>query len=220
MLEKGIPVSDDPVFRPDVARWLRERAEVPGDPILQEMHDLARERHFPIIGPEVGRFCRQTAMMIGAKRIFEMGSGFGYSTLWFARGAGPGGKVWHTDGDPANSELARSFLSRAGVADRVDFQVGDARDILERTPGTFDVIFCDIDKDQYPSAFGLIRDRVRPGGAVIIDNLIWSGLVAAGDNARSTQGVAEYIRLMWEDDRFLSSLLPIRDGVGFSLRVR
>ncbi len=210
----------DPVIRPDVATWLHDLALVPEDPVLEEMHALAERKSFPIIGPEVGRLCTQVARMLGARRIFEMGSGYGYSTLWFARGLEPGGKVWHTDGDPKNTEKARDFLSRAGVADRVEFATGDARDILARTEGEFDIVFCDIDKQQYPSAYRLFRDRVRLGGAVLIDNLVWSGRVAAGEDSEATKGVAEYIRLMWGDDRFLSSLLPVRDGVGLSLRIR
>jgi predicted O-methyltransferase YrrM len=210
---------DAPVIRPDVAAWLRELAEVPDDPILGEMHVLAKERSFPIVGPEVGRLLAQVVAMLGARRVFEMGSGFGYSTLWFARAVGPEGEVFHTEGDPANTARARDFLGRAGVADRVRFLNGDARELLRRTEGEFDIVFCDIDKDQYPSAYGIFRDRVRRGGAVIIDNLVWSGRVAAGVKDKSTDGVHEYIRLMWGDRSFFSSLMPVRDGVGVSLRV-
>jgi predicted O-methyltransferase YrrM len=206
-------------MRPDVKHWLRDLAEVPDDPILSEMHALAAEKSFPIVGPEVGRFLGQVARMLQARTVFELGSGFGYSTFWFARAVGAEGRVVHTDGDPKNTALAKDFLDRAGLSDRVVFRNGDARDILRETPGDFDIVFCDIDKHQYPSAYELFRDRVRVGGAVIVDNLIWSGRVAAGETDENTQGVQEYVRRMWEDPRFLSSLLPIRDGVGFSIRI-
>jgi caffeoyl-CoA O-methyltransferase len=209
-----------PVLRPDVARWLRSLAEIPRDPVLDEMHGLARERNFPIVGPEVGRLLWQVAFLCKAHRIFEMGSGFGYSTLWWARSLPEGGKVFHTDTDARNTEKAREFLRKAGVEERVEFRVGDAREILRDTPGEFDVIFCDIDKEQYPEAYRIFRDRVRQGGAVVVDNLVWSGRPAAGDRGKSTEGVREYIRLMWNDPHFLSSLLPVRDGVGLSIRIR
>jgi predicted O-methyltransferase YrrM len=207
-------------LRDDVASWLRAVADVPNDPVLEAMHAEAAERRFPIVGPEVGRLLFQLARVSGARRIFELGSGFGYSTLWFARAIGPEGRVHHTDGDPANTGKAREYLGRAGVAERVVFGTGDARDLLEQTEGTFDIVFMDIDKHQYPDAYRRFRDRVKPGGLVIVDNLIWSGKVAAGAEDPDTRGVREYIGLMWKDERFLSSLLPVRDGVGVSLRVR
>ena len=185
-----------------------------------EMHTLARERSFPIVGPEVGRLLFQVARMLGARRIFEMGSGFGYSTLWFARAVPESGRVYHTDGDPENTARARDFLSRAGLSDRVEFLSGDARDLLQAAPGEFDIVFCDIDKHQYPSAYEIFRNRVRAGGAVLIDNLIWSGKVAQGDDDPDTEGIREYLRRMWSDADFVSSLLPIRDGVGLSLKIR
>ncbi len=205
-------------MRDDVRSWLRGLAEVPEDPVLEAMHAEAAERGFPIVGPEVGRLLFQSAVLTGARRVFEMGSGFGYSTLWFARGMGPEGRVYHTDGDPANTARARDYLDRAGLLDRVVFTTGDAREILRRTPGEFDVIFMDIDKHQYPDGYRALRDRVRPGGLVIVDNLVWSGRVAEGLTDPDTEGAREYLRLMWNDPDFVSSLMPVRDGVGLSLR--
>jgi caffeoyl-CoA O-methyltransferase len=209
-----------PVIRKDVKDWLRELADVPDDPILEEMHALARAEKFPIVGPEVGRLLAQVVRMTGARRVFEMGSGFGYSTLWFARAVGQTGQVFHTDGDPKNTERARDFLGRAGVRDRVAFGTGDARELFREIPGEFDIVFCDIDKHQYPYAYELFKDRVRVGGAVLIDNLVWGGDVAAGGQDDDTNGVREYIRRMWSNPNYLSSLMPVRDGVGVSIRIR
>lgn len=206
-------------LRDDVATWLRELANVPEDPILDEMHALAAERRFPIVGPEVGRLLAQQAYLLGARRIFEMGSGFGYSTLWFARAVGPEGRVWHTDGDPENTKMAKDFLTRAGVAERVTFATGNALELLAAEAGSFDIVFCDVDKHQYPDAYEVFRQRVRLGGAVLIDNLVWSGRVAAGQKDEDSAGVREYIARMWSDQCYLSSLLPVRDGVGLSVRV-
>ena len=207
-------------MREDVQKWLRGLAEVPGDPVLDAMHREAAERNFPIVGPEVGRLLYQLARMSKAERIFEMGSGFGYSTLWFGRALPSTGRVHHTDGDSKNTAKAREYLERAGLNDRVVFTTGDARDILKDTPGEFDIVFMDIDKNQYPSGYHAFKDRVKMGGLVIVDNLIWSGKVTAGETDPATQGAREYIELMWQDPRFISSLMPVRDGVGVSLRVR
>jgi caffeoyl-CoA O-methyltransferase len=207
-------------MRDDVKAWLLDLAGVEGDPVLADMHREAKAQRFPIVGPEVGRLLFQLASASGARRVFEMGSGFGYSTLWFARGVGREGHVHHTDGDPRNTEKAKEYLNRAGVGERVTFSTGDARSILRETPGEFDIVFMDIDKDQYPDAYRIFRDRVKVGGLVIVDNLVWSGKVAEGVDDPMTNGVREYLDLMWNDPRFVSSLMPVRDGVGVSLRVQ
>lgn len=207
-------------MRDDVKDWLLDLAGVEGDPVLADMHREAKEHRFPIVGPEVGRLLFQLASVSGARSVFEMGSGFGYSTLWFARGVGPKGHVHHTDGDPKNTEKAKDYLNRAGVGERVTFSTGDARGILRETPGEFDIVFMDIDKEQYPDAYRIFRDRVKVGGLVIVDNLVWSGKVAEGVDDPATNGVREYLDLMWNDARFVSSLMPVRDGVGVSLRVQ
>jgi len=207
-------------IRDDVRDWLRGLADVKNDPVLAAMHAEAAERGFPIVGPEVGRLLFQLATVSRAKRVFELGSGFGYSTLWFARAVGEGGRVYHTDGDETNTAKARQYLGEAGMTDRVEFNTGDARDVLKATPDEFDIVFMDIDKEQYPDGYRLLRDRVRIGGLVIVDNLVWSGRVAEGGDDEATRGIREYLDLMWNDANFLSSLMPVRDGVGVSLRIQ
>ena len=202
-----------------IQAWLQDLARLDGDPVIEEMEEQARREDFPMVGPQVGRLLFQLARLTGARHIFEMGSGFGYSTLWLTRGAGPGARIHHTDGSGERSRQAREYLRRAGVADQIDFHVGDAREVLQRTPGEMDLIFMDIDKHQYPSAYELLRERVRPGGLVVVDNLVWDGRVAAGDGDPDTEGVREYLRRMWQDPEYLSSLMPVRDGVGISLRL-
>jgi caffeoyl-CoA O-methyltransferase len=208
------------LIEPRTAEYL-ERLAGHDHQLLREMEDLAAERKFPIVGPECGRVLFQVARMTGARRVFEMGSGYGYSTLWFARALPPDGRVFHVDGDIENTGKAREYMRRAGLADRVVFKTGDARDVLRRTPGEFDVIFCDIDKEQYPEALDLMRDRVRVGGVILIHNTLWSGRVAdpAVGDERTTAGVREYLRRMWADAAFVSSLLPMDDGLGMSVRI-
>ena len=206
-------------IREDVSGWLKDLASTQSDPVLNAMHQEAAEKNFPIVGPEVGRLLFQLAKVSGAKRVFELGSGFGYSTLWFSRAVGPEGRVFHTDGDPQNTARAREHLGEAGVLSRIVFSTGDAREVLKNTPGSFDIVFMDIDKHQYPSGYDLLKDRVKVGGLVIVDNLIWSGRVAAGETDPDSQGIRDYIDAMWSNPNFVSSLMPVRDGVGVSMRI-
>ncbi len=209
------------IFPEAVAGYLGDLALKNEDPLLAEMHAYGAEHEFPLIGPEVGRFLAQLVHLMGAKRIFELGSGFGYSALWFARALPEGGEIVITDGDPENIKKAKDFLGRAGLADKVTFLSGYGQDLLQATPGLFDIVFCDVDKDQYPEVYPLLRNHLRVGGAFVIDNLIWGGRVADPENREATTlGVRAFTERMWESPEFLSSLLPIRDGVGLSVRLR
>lgn len=208
------------ILEPRVNDWLLKLAGH-GEPLLEEMEAYAREHKFPIVGPECGRVLRQVALLTNAKRVFEMGSGYGYSTLWFARALPADGRVFHTDGDPANTAKAREYLTRAGLQDRVAFKTGDALESLARTPGEFDVIFVDVDKHQYPEAFEQASARVRVGGAVLFHNALWSGRVAdPAVSDKNTDGIRELVRRAWDSKDFLSSLMPMDDGLSLSVRLR
>src|SRR5437660_5425361 len=145
-------------------RYMRQLAARHDEPVLLEMEQFGRERQFPIIDRLVGELVEVLALSIGAARVFEMGSGYGYSAYWFTRAVGPNGKIICTDSDPANRDLAERFLSRAGRWDRVEYQVGIAQAALRRTRGEFDIVYNDIDKQDYPEAWQLARERIRPGG--------------------------------------------------------
>ena len=159
------------------------------DAVLVQMEALAKQRNIPIIGPVVGRILYQLVRLKGAKRIFEMGSAIGYSTIWMARAAGPGAAVFYTDGDPANARQAEQFFKRAKVRNRMRIGVGDALDLFDKTPGKFDVVFCDIDKEQYPEAFHKTLPRLRKGGLLLADNVLWSGRVTQSPQDDATRGI-------------------------------
>ena len=148
------------------------------DPVLVEMEARAAEHGFPIVGRATGRFLELAARAIGARRVMELGSGYGYSAYWFARAVGPDGEVVCTDGDPENAKLAEDYLSTAGVWDRVRYRVGDALHGFAEEAGDFDVVYCDVDKDGYPACWRAARDRIRVGGLWLCDNTLWSGHVA------------------------------------------
>jgi predicted O-methyltransferase YrrM len=190
----------------------------PRHEVLTEMDDYARKNNFPIVGPQVGRFLAQLVLITGAKSIFEMGSGFGYSAFWFAKYLKPDGKIICTDGEPDNKDRALKYLKRGGYNDSVEFQVGDARRIIEKYDGPFDIIFNDIDKEQYPEAFDLALPRLRKGGLFITDNVLWSGRMLEDNIHESTAGVIEFNRKLFESEEIFSTIIPIRDGLGVAVK--
>jgi caffeoyl-CoA O-methyltransferase len=185
------------------------------DAVVSEMERYAEEHRVPIIGPAVARLLTLLAEVSGAKRIFEMGSAIGYSTIWLARAAGPKGKVHYTDGDPANAQRAREYFRRAGVAKRIHVQVGDALELLKKTPGKFDLIFNDVNKNQYPDALRVALPKLKHGGLFITDNSLWSGKAArpAAPDDAATLGVQEFNRLVYASKELYPVLIPLRDGV-------
>jgi caffeoyl-CoA O-methyltransferase len=212
----------DPVD-PRIEAYMEERLRRFDEPILLEMEAHAEERGFPIVGRNVGVTLEVLARSVGARRIMELGSGFGYSGYWHARAVGPDGEVHLTDGDPENATKAADYLKRAGLADRVEFHVGDAVTEMARLEGDFDVVFCDIDKDGYPAAWRAASERVRPDGLYVCDNVLWYGRVAVEDpdDARPqyTEAVLEHNRLIAEDERYVSTIVPTRDGVMVAIRI-
>ena len=188
-------------------------------PVVREMETLAQRRHFPIVGPQVGRLLHLLARGIGAKDILECGSGFGYSAWWFVTAIPEGGRVVMSEGGAENCEQARDFLGRAGMGERIALHHANALDVLERLPGPFDIVFCDIDKRDYPRVYPFLATRLRRGGLFICDNMLWFGRVAGPDEDPDTRGVRELTRLLYEDPAFVTTILPVRDGVGVSLKI-
>jgi predicted O-methyltransferase YrrM len=190
----------------------------PRDEVLAEMEALAAEQKIPIVGPAVGRVLYQLALMIGAKTVFEMGSAIGYSTIWWARALGDGGRVIYTDGDPKNAERARRYFERAGVADRITIKTGDALELLSEQKQPFDIIFNDVDKEDYPRVFRLAVPRLRKGGLFVTDNVLWSGKVAQGNPDSHTNAILEFNRQLYSSPDLFSTILPIRDGVSVAVK--
>jgi caffeoyl-CoA O-methyltransferase len=194
------------------------------DEVLREMEEQALHRRIPIVGPAVGRFFFQLARMIGAKTVFEMGSAIGYSTIWWARAVGEAGRIVYTDGSQKNAQEARGYFQRADVADRIHVRIGDALELLSEERGQFDIIFCDIDKDDYPRALKLATPRVRKGGLFVTDNTLWHGRVIAPPDTQAaelptTKAVLDFNRSLNSSKEFFTTLLPLRDGVSVGLKL-
>lgn len=185
-------------------------------PEMQAMEAYAKETNFPIIGPASGYFCYQVARLIGARRVFELGSGYGYSTAWFAKAVqeNGGGVVHHVVWSEELSQKARGHLATLGYADLVQYRVSEAVQALRETDGPFDLIFNDIDKNGYPAALPVIAEKLRSGGVLIVDNMLWHGRIFDdSDQAPETRGIRELTQRLTTDPGWIVSLIPIRDGL-------
>ncbi|MDQ4024383.1 MAG: class I SAM-dependent methyltransferase, partial [Actinomycetota bacterium] len=151
--------------------------------------------------------------------------GYGYSGYWFSRAVGQDGEVHLTDGDPENERKALDYLGRAGLEKPVQFHVGDAVESLTAADGEFDIVYCDIDKHGYPEAWRASRARIRRGGMYICDNTLWSGRVTGASDEEDvrpgwTEAIKEMNDAIASDMDYLSTILPIRDGVMVALRLQ
>lgn len=191
----------------------------PRDEVLTEMETEAARCEVPIVGPAVARVLYQLALMIGAKSVFEMGSAIGYSTIWWARAVGDKGRVIYTDGDSKNAEQARQYFERAGVSNRITVHVGDALELLSEQKQEFDIIFNDVDKEDYPRVFRIAIPKLRKGGLFVTDNVLWSGKVAQKNPPdAATKAILEFNRLLYGSPDLFTTILPIRDGVAVALK--
>ena len=205
------------IVHPDIEKYLWN--SIPDrDAVLTEMERVAEGRDFPIVGPMVGRLFHLLTVSTKAKKVLELGSGFGYSAYWFARGVGKDGKVTLTEKDPENIRLAEQYFRRGGLIDRVEILQGDALKLIEKLSGPYDVIFNDIDKKDYPKAFRKAVPLLKKGGLFIADNVLWDGKILDSKPDEATAGILTFNRLIFSKEMF-TTILPLRDGVSISLKL-
>jgi len=191
----------------------------PRDSVMQEMEAEAAKRDIPIVGPAVGRVLFQYARLINAKKVFELGSAIGYSTLWFARAVGEDGEVFYTYSDPKNADEASGYFRRAGVAERIHIGVGDALEQLALRQREFDIIFNDVDKQYYPRVLDMAANHLRRGGLFITDNVLWSGQVAdVNATDKDTRAIQEFNQRLYGMKDFFTTILPLRDGLAVAMK--
>lgn len=188
-------------------------------PILREMEQYASESNFPIIGPLVGRFLYQITLITKARKILELGSGFGYSAVWFSLATKSKGHIFMTDNDQKNKRRAFDYFKHAGLQSQFDFKVGDALKTIKKIDGPFDIILNDIDKASYPKTIDLVADKLRKGGLFISDNIIWSGKVLDKKPDPKTKAIVKFTENLYKDSRFFTTIMPIRDGVSIAVRL-
>lgn len=206
------------ILDPRIAEYIMS-ANGESPPPLDEMEAYAKENGFPIIGPLVGRVLQQLVLISGAKRIFELGSGYGYSAIWMAMVLPDDGRVICTDGDAENERRAKEYFERSGLQSKIEFRVGDALECFSKESGPFDLILNDIDKEGYPDTIEPVKEKLRPGGIFVTDNLLWSGRVLEDPpEHESTRGVIEFTKRIYNDPDFLTTIIPIRDGIAVAVK--
>lgn len=209
-----------PVVHPEIDHYMRALVSPTDHAVLLEMEAYAQQHHFPIVNRLVGIFLEIQAKMIQAKRVFEFGSGYGYSAYWFAKAVGVEGQVISSDINPANRAAAEQYLTRVDLWQRIDFKVEKAQDAFAATEGLFDICYNDADKEGYPEIWRMAKDRIRPGGLYIADNVLWSGRVALPDSSNnvdsmreSTKAIMQHNQMIFNDPDFDAFINPTRDGV-------
>jgi len=204
----------EPRINEYIMRTMPER-----DAVLREMEAYVLKHDFPIIGPMVGRFLRQLVIMTGAKNILEMGSGYGYSAYWFAGGLANDGKIICTDRSEENARRGMEYLKRGGFEQKVEYHIGDAIEATRKLPGPFDIILNDIDKKNYPLALELAIPRLKKGGILVTDNVLWRGQILHKKVASVGKEVLEFNRRLFASKEIFSSIIPIRDGLGIAVKI-
>ncbi|HEX7344823.1 MAG TPA: O-methyltransferase [bacterium] len=191
----------------------------PRPEIFLELEARAERENFPAIGPQVGALLELLARAISARRAMDLGSGYGYSGLWLARGMAPDGKIILADSREENKIEAQRNFARMGLAKMLDFRVGDAVEIFTKESGPFDLIFNDVDKEDYPKIMDLAFDRLRTGGLLVTDNTLWDGKVTKRRPDETTKAIIEFNRRLAEHEDFPTVQIPLRDGVAVSVKI-
>ncbi len=189
------------------------------NPVLVEMEERAGKEDFPIVGPKVGRLLFILTRLARARRVLELGSGFGYSACWFAQALSAGGEVHLTDASAQNLDQARDYLRRAGLADKARFHQGNALELIDQMSEPFDVVFSDVDKEDYPQTIDKVARVLGAGGLFVTDNALWYGkVVQTPPPDAATAGVVEFNRRLANDQRFDTAIVPLRDGLAIALK--
>jgi predicted O-methyltransferase YrrM len=203
----------------EIKNQLTEYAETftsPESAVLHELRSHCYEHYADssmLSGFFQGRVLSMFSHMIRPKVVLEIGTYLGYSALCFAEGLAEDGKVITLDVQPETNAVAKSFVERTEYSGRIEFHLGDDVDIIPTLTETIDLVFIDADKPNYSNYYNLVFDRVRSGGFIIADNVLWSGKVLEDEKDESAQALHDFNQLVLADDRVTNILLPIRDGL-------
>ena len=193
------------------------------DPLLREMEEYGGEHGVPSADREVALFVEITARAINAKRCLEIGMAIGYTSLHLARAVGDDGVVVTIDPSDEMIKAAEGYLSRAGLRDRVRIERGKALDVIPQLADTFDLLFIDALKEEYADYLKLSLPKLRRGGVVIVDNLLWGGQVAgeirAPDQESSTTALREFNKLFVNHPKLRAEVLAVGDGLGYAVKI-
>ena len=188
------------------------------DGVLAEMEAHAQRDRIPIVVPATGQLLRVLTRAGGATRALEVGTAIGVSTLYIARGLAEGGKVVSFEIDPERHAAAREYLRRAGVSDRVDLHLQDAREGLPALTGAFDLLFLDGIKVQYGDYLELALPLLKPGGVLLVDNVLQQGAVADAGGGEQVAAMRSFNERLMSDPTFTATVTPVGDGVLVAVR--
>jgi caffeoyl-CoA O-methyltransferase len=205
-----------PILNSKIEAYLHSILDDRHDHVLREMEEFGKKTNFPIVGPLVGRLIFVVAKSLGAKIVFEMGSGFGYSAYWFAHAVGPEGRVICTEASQENVARGKNYMHRAGLEHRLEWHHGNALEIIQRFDGPFDIVFNDVNKHQYPDAFAAAYPKIRRGGLFMSDNMLWFGRVVEPNPDENTRGIMELTQILYAHRDLTTTIVPLRDGVSIS----
>jgi len=193
------------------------------DPLLREMETYAAEHHVPIADREVAVFLEITARAIKARRILEVGMAIGYSVVHLARGMDEGGRVLSIEPDEEMISASQRYLERAGLSGKVRIERGKGLEVIPRLRETFDLVFIDALKEEYLGYLELVLPRLRTGGVIIVDNLLWGGQVAgkirSPDQESSTNALREFNQRFVVHPKLRAEVLPVGDGLGYAVKL-
>jgi predicted O-methyltransferase YrrM len=208
---------------PAVAAYLTRLSAAP-HPLLTRILDDGRGHGIPVVDPLTGALLHALVTAMGATRVLEIGTAIGYSALWMAAALPPAGLLVTLERDPARATTARAYMAEAGVDDRVNVMVGDAERYLHKLAGPFDLVFQDGDEASYSPMLDRLVALLRPGGALVTDNVLWDGEVVPGyagtprRRAEDTAAIAAYNERLGADPRLTVSWLPVGDGVALAVK--
>ena len=191
------------------------------EPESDVLSELSRATHLQVLRPRMlsgnlqGQFLKMICRMIGARRVLEIGTYTGYAAISMASGLEEGGVLHTIDVNDEIEDFTRGFIERSGVQEHIVFHVGDASEIIPRLEETFDLVFIDADKREYSKYYHLVFDKVRSGGMIIADDVLWDGKVADPDVKldAQTRGILEFNDMVQSDTRVENVLLPVRHGL-------
>lgn len=209
------------ILSPAIEKYIKENS-TPEDVVLQE---LTRETHLKIQMPQMlsghlqGLFLEFVSRMVQPRRILEIGTFTGYSAICLAKGLTDDGLLYTIDINDELEPINTKYFEKAGISNKVKRISGDAKKLVADIDETFDIVFIDADKQNYAAYFDLVIDKVRKGGYIIADNVLWSGKVVEENKNKDTQAIHDYNQQVVKDPRVINYILPLRDGLNIAQKI-